>query len=84
MERYLRMQGGSEANSAMFKRVLELNPAHPVLARMESFRAENPEHAALADYAALLRDQSLLLEGSPAKEPARFARLVSRLMVESR
>jgi molecular chaperone HtpG len=84
MERYLRMQGGGDANSTMFKRVLELNPAHPVLAKMESFRAENPEHAALADYAALLRDQALLLEGSPAKEPARFARLVSRLMVESR
>ena len=51
---------------------------------MEAFRAENPDHPALSDYAALLRDQALLLEGSPAKEPARFARLVSRLMVDGK
>ena len=35
----------------------------------------------LADYAVLLYDQALLLEGLPLEDPADFARRVSGLMV---
>ena len=83
MERMMRMQGGMGMDMPMFKRSLELNPTHPVLGVLAKHFQANPEATELADYAALLRDQALLLEGSPAKEPARFARLVSQLMVKA-
>jgi molecular chaperone HtpG len=35
----------------------------------------------LADYCELLYDQALMTEGSPVRDPLRFTRLVSELMV---
>jgi molecular chaperone HtpG len=65
------------------KRVLELNPEHAILKAMSGIYAENKEAPALADYADLLYDQALLTEGSPIKDPLRFTRLVSDLMVKA-
>ena len=44
---------------------------------------ENKDDARLGDYAELLHDQALLTEGSPIKDPLRFTRLVSELMVKA-
>ena len=62
------------------KRILEVNPNHPVVAVMQSLHSENAENPELKDYADLLLGQALLMEGSPLKDPARFSRLVSSLM----
>jgi molecular chaperone HtpG len=37
----------------------------------------------LLDYADLLYDQALLTEGTPIKDPLKFTRLVSELMVKA-
>jgi molecular chaperone HtpG len=65
------------------KRILELNPGHPVLARMEALFAKDKENPRLADYADLLYGQALLAEGSALKDPGRFTSLVSDLMVSA-
>ena len=65
------------------KRILELNPGHAILKTMSAIYAENKDTPALADYADLLYDQALLTEGSPIKDPLRFTRLVSELMVKA-
>ena len=65
------------------KRILELNPDHPIMGVLSGMFAENKENAKLADYCELLYDQGLLTEGSPVRDPLRFARLVSELMVEA-
>ena len=65
------------------KRILELNPGHAILTTMSAIYAENKDTPALADYADLLYDQALLTEGSPIKDPLRFTRLVSELMVKA-
>ena len=62
------------------KRVLELNPEHPVMPKMLSL-LEGKENDQLKDYTELLYDQALLTEGSTIKDPRRFAQLVSKLMV---
>ncbi|MFO1524008.1 MAG: hypothetical protein U1G05_18670 [Kiritimatiellia bacterium] len=49
---------------------------------MKDLFAADPASPRLADFAALLRDQALLAEGSPVKEPARFTRLVSEMMAK--
>jgi molecular chaperone HtpG len=66
------------------KRILELNPNHPILQVLETMYAADKEDPKLGDYCELLLDQALLTEGSAIKDPLRFTRLVSELMVKAR
>ena len=63
------------------KRILELNPDHPIMQVMTAMFEKDKENAKLADYSELLFDQALLTEGTPIKDPLRFTKLVSELMV---
>ncbi len=63
------------------KRVLELNPEHPVLERLKSLHDEDASSARVKEFADLLFGQALLAEGSPLPHPQRFGKLVSDLMV---
>ena len=63
------------------KRILELNPDHPVIETMNGLIASDKKNPKLAAYSELLYDQALLTEGIAIKDPARFARLVTDLMV---
>jgi molecular chaperone HtpG len=65
------------------KRILELNPDHPLVGVLAGMFGVNREDPRLTDYCELLYDQGLLTEGSPVRDPLRFARLVSELMVEA-
>ncbi|HBG05700.1 MAG: molecular chaperone HtpG [Geobacteraceae bacterium GWC2_58_44] len=65
------------------KRILELNPDHPIMQVMTAMYEKDKENAKLADYSELLFDQALLTEGTPIKDPLRFTKLVSELMVAS-
>jgi len=80
MERILKAMNQPVPES---KRVLELNPDHPLMKIMTDIFRENKQDARLSDYADLLYDQALLTEGSPIKDPLRFTRLVSELMVKA-
>jgi molecular chaperone HtpG len=80
MERILKAMNQPVPDS---KRVLELNPGHPIMKVMTDIFKENQEDVRLGDYAELLYDQALLTEGSPIKDPLRFTRLVSDLMVKA-
>jgi molecular chaperone HtpG len=63
------------------KRILELNPDHPIMQVMTSMYEKDKGNPKLAEYSELLFDQALLTEGSPIKDPLRFSKLVSELMV---
>jgi molecular chaperone HtpG len=65
------------------KRVLELNPDHPILKAMAGIHKQDKNAPSLSDYADLLYDQALLTEGTPIKDPLRFTKLVSELMVKA-
>ena len=80
MERIMKAMNQAVPES---KRVLELNPNHPILKAMAGIHQSDKGAAALADYADLLYDQALLTEGSPIKDPLRFTKLVSELMVKA-
>jgi molecular chaperone HtpG len=62
------------------RRILELNPKHEILARLEERFGKDPEDALLGDYADLLFGYGLLAEGSEMPDPARFNRAVAGLM----
>lgn len=63
-------------------RLLELNPNHPLIQKMQAMAAESAPAERLADYVELLYGQALLGEGSAVKNPQRFTRLISELMVK--
>ena len=80
MERILKAMNQEVPES---KRILELNPEHPIMQVMAKRFERDKSDRKLADYCELLFDQALLTEGSPVKDPLRFTRLVSELMVEA-
>ena len=61
------------------KRILELNPTHPlVLALQDAYgRTEEADRAGLAETAELLHDLALLAEGGDLGDPSRFVALVA-------
>ncbi|HWI40473.1 MAG TPA: molecular chaperone HtpG, partial [Verrucomicrobiae bacterium] len=80
MERILRAMNQEVPES---KRVLELNPDHQLLQRLGDMYEKDKGESRLADYCELLYDQALLTEGSAIKDPLRFSRLVTELMVDA-
>ena len=65
------------------KRILEINPSHPIFESMNKIFEEDRKSKVLADYTDLLYNQALLLEGSKPKDSASFAKAISKLMVEN-
>ncbi len=63
------------------KRILELNPNHPLVEAL--FECCNKDETApeLTAYVKVLFDQALLMEGSPIPDPAEFARQITRLLL---
>jgi molecular chaperone HtpG len=57
------------------KRVLELNPDHELISRLEGLRANDKDR--FGDTCELLHGQALLAEGSNLLDPARFAKLLA-------
>ena len=62
------------------KRILELNPSHPLVLRMKSEFDRQADSPALTEWIELLYDQALLIEGSPLPDPARFSKRLVALM----
>ncbi len=60
------------------KPVLEINPTHPLIERME---AETDDEQ-FADWAAILFDQALLAEGAQLEDPAGFVSKLNKLMLK--
>jgi len=78
MERILKAMNQDVPES---KRILELNPDHPITRIMQKLFDKDKGIKKLDDYCELLYDQALLTEGTPVKDPLRFTRLISELMV---
>ncbi|MFA7299079.1 MAG: molecular chaperone HtpG [Sideroxydans sp.] len=56
--------------------ILEVNPAHPVLLRLKV------EDKRFDDWAAVLFDQALLVEGGQLDDPATFVKRINQLMLD--
>ena len=64
------------------KRILELNPKHPLIEAMFELSKQSDKAPELEMYAKVLFDQALLTEGSPLPDPAAFAREVTNLLLK--
>ncbi|MEV4628010.1 molecular chaperone HtpG [Micromonospora sp. NPDC049523] len=59
------------------KRILELNPTHPLVTGLRKAHEQRSEDPAVAETAELLYGTALLAEGGELPDPARFARLLA-------
>ncbi|MBN2697111.1 MAG: molecular chaperone HtpG, partial [Bacilli bacterium] len=63
------------------EKILEINPKHELFRALE--KVHQAEAAELSDYAWVLYNQALLIEGLPIKDPVGFAEKMVRLIVKS-
>jgi len=75
LQRMLKMMG---QNAPEIKPILEINPQHPMLKKMELLPNEGGH---FDDYASILFDEALLAEGGQIDDPAGFVRKINRLML---
>ncbi|MEU8239598.1 molecular chaperone HtpG [Actinoplanes missouriensis] len=59
------------------KRILELNPAHPLVSGLRAAFERGADDVTLPDTAELLYGTALLAEGGDLEDPARFAKLLA-------
>ncbi|MGH3839491.1 MAG: molecular chaperone HtpG, partial [Pseudonocardiaceae bacterium] len=59
------------------KRILELNPTHPLVSALQKAHDERNDDAGMAETAELLYGMALLAEGGELNDPSRFIRLLA-------
>lgn len=62
-------------------RILEINPAHAIFKALQKLYQEHPDE--IKDYADLLLQQALLIEGFPIDDPMAFSRKICEIMVKA-
>ncbi|WP_269495526.1 molecular chaperone HtpG [Castellaniella sp. S9] len=72
----LRMLKAAGQDAPEVKPILEVNPGHPLVKRLEA----QPD-AAFGDWAELLLDQAMLAEGAALKDPAAFVKRMNALLL---
>jgi len=79
LERLLRQHEKLDQAS---KRILEINPKHPLIARLADLAGRDGAASALGDFAWVLLDQARILEGEQLPDPPAFARRLSDLLAK--
>lgn len=74
----LMAQMGKEYATQKIKRIMEINPKHPVFERMLKATPEQQ-----AKWAEILFAQALLTEGSTLPDPVKFSQQIAELMVQA-
>lgn len=64
-------------NVPQIKRILELNPTHPLVSGLRTAHGERAEDPGLAETAELLYGMALLAEGGELSDPSRFIKLMA-------
>lgn len=77
LERILKMSNQAVPES---KRILEVNPDHPIIQGVKARFDADPNDPKLADWYGVLVDQALLAEGSSLKDPAGYVAKVNGLL----
>lgn len=74
-----KMQGNENQEAYKASKVLEINPNHDLFKGIKSLKDSDE----LEDYANLLYDQAMLIQGFSIKDPEAFINLLTKIMVKS-
>ena len=80
MEQLLRATG---QDVPVTKRILEINPGHAILEKIQAMFDADKDDPRLGEYAELLYGQALLSEGLQPPDPGAFSRKIADLMVKA-
>jgi molecular chaperone HtpG len=80
MEQMLRAAGRDVGPS---RRILEVNPSHPLVKSLQALNEREPGSERLGEYVETLYDQAVLMEGGRLDDPNRFARRLTSLLQEA-
>lgn len=80
MEKVLNAMPQNDGNKVKAEKALEINPNHLIFEKLKDLYANDKDK--LKDYAKLLYDQALLIEGMSIDNPVEFANLVCELMTK--
>ncbi|PTR30568.1 molecular chaperone HtpG [Rhodococcus sp. OK519] len=78
-----RMYRASGQEVPHFKRILELNPTHPLVEGLRTAHAERDDDPSLAETAELLYGTALLAEGGELEDPAHFAKMLANRLART-
>lgn len=77
MENVLKLQQKYDPST---KRILEINPTHPLIIKLGEMANEDLDQDILKDSALLLMDQALIIQGETLTDPSGFAKRMANLM----
>lgn len=80
LERLLKQH---ESLGGQSKPILEVNPDHELIQRLEAMAEQEASAAELDELALLLLDQARIIEGEPVPDPGAFSRRMSRFLAKS-
>ena len=80
MEKVLSQMPDGQAQGIKAGRILEINPNHDIFNAMKKVYENNPEK--IDDYASILYDQALLIEGFSIDNPVEFSNKICDLMIQ--
>lgn len=80
LERILKAHG---REVPQVKRILEVNPSHPLIEALRALADKDPSSERVRDSIEMLYEQALLTEGTSIEDPQRFARRLTALMEQS-
>ncbi len=69
-----------DSKGAKAEKVLEINPNHPIFGKLKALFESDKDKA--AEYADILYDQALLIEGMPIDDPVGFTTKLCNIMAE--
>lgn len=78
-----RMLRAAQRDMPAQKRILELNPSHPLIESLRRLVEKGGADPKIDEWIEVLFDQAKIAEGSPIDDPARFNRRITALMVEA-
>lgn len=81
MEKYMSQDPMNGGNGPKASKILEINPDHPIFAKLKEVYKDNPEQ--LKDYADVLFNQAMLIQGLPIDDPVGYARKIAELLVKA-
>ena len=79
MEKVISQMPGDKDVKA--KKILEINPQHEIFKAIEKVYQNNPD--GIEDYASLLYNQALLIEGLEIKDPVAFSNKMVKMLIKA-
>jgi molecular chaperone HtpG len=81
MEKLMEQMPGDKASHQKAKKILEINPNHELFKAIDGLYKNHSED--LADYASVLYNQALLIEGLKINDPVEFSNKMVKILVKA-